>query len=404
MHATVLRFLRPRLDPGHLLVGDTLVQAPLDPLLTHGGLWSVGFHQGRLVAEVSLRDVLLLGQVDTALAHLSERGEGDSLLAQTLRDEAPEVPEGLSWSVRLQLALAEHALGRTPDAAAIEALRTHAPSGREARRLERTVDAWSRPPEARRERPVRAVERTQVPLLMEIVRKGDLEGGWAQVTWAVDHLEYLRPLDLEQLAEVQMLYADTAGARVTVERLPWSKAQELWPRLFGAEGQARVDQARERVLAVIDAAFDGVPFPGPDHRSLHQANAWDDYERCDQSLDHTGRWQDLPREHLLANQWALAHLDGPGLHYVLPAAMSLMVREGEDTRPDHGSGWIFESTRFTLYILGPNDQLAEYQRERLGGWTPAQYAALVEFAVFIDLEPKHIASLRDLAEGRGWPS
>lgn len=403
MHPSVLRFLRPRLDPHHLLVGDTLVQAPLAPLLTHGGLWSVGFHQGRLVAEVSLRDVLLLGQVDTALAHLSARGEGDSLLAQTLRDEAPEIPEGVSWSVRLQLALAEHALGRTPTGDAVAQLRAHAPGGREARRLERTLRAWTEPTTGR-ERPVRPVERTQVPLLMEIVRKGDLEGGWAQVTWAVDHLDYLSPLDLEQLAEVQLLYGETAAARRTLERLPVSRSQALWPRLFGAVGQAVVDQDRARVLAVIDAAFDGVPFPGPEHRSLHQANAWDDYETCDQSLDHTGRWQDLPRAHLLTNQWALPHLDGPGLHYVLPAAMSLMVREGQDTRPDHGSGWIFESTRFTLYILGPTDPLADYQRERLGGWTADQYAALVEFAVFIDLEPKHIASLRDLAEGRGWPS
>ncbi|KIG16782.1 hypothetical protein DB30_04126 [Enhygromyxa salina] len=125
------------------------------------------------------------------------------------------------------------------------------------------------------------------------------------------------------------------------------------------------------ILDQIERAFDGVPYP-VSGRSLHQANAWDDYETCDDSRDHKGRWQDIPDAHFERCQWALAHLDVEGMHYYLPAAMSFTLR----TR-DSGPSILHESVVFTLQpSMG---DLREYQRQRFARLTAPQRAAIYGF-------------------------
>ncbi|MCW5805373.1 MAG: hypothetical protein KIT31_23590 [Deltaproteobacteria bacterium] len=134
---------------------------------------------------------------------------------------------------------------------------------------------------------------------------------------------------------------------------------------------------RERViramLAWIDRAFDGIPVPGKNHRTIHQAEAADNHDGCDRSRDHLGRWQDLPDEHLLVNQWALPHLDGAGLHYYAPAVMSFALRHPHHERDT----WITQSFEFTL--VPSKGDLRAYQESRFERFDRAQRAAIYAF-------------------------
>ena len=130
----------------------------------------------------------------------------------------------------------------------------------------------------------------------------------------------------------------------------------------------------EEALRAIAQAFDGVPPPGPDSRTLAQAEAWDSYRTCGRAGSHLGRWQDLPAAELQDNPWALPHLDAAGLHYYLPAIMthSLVTPEAEQ-------GWIHESLIYTLSPQENDHRLRSYQRERLARLTLAQRAAILGF-------------------------
>lgn len=94
----------------------------------------------------------------------------------------------------------------------------------------------------------------------------------------------------------------------------------------------------------IEQAFDGIPAPGEGHLTLYQAEAADDYAKCDRSRDHLGRWQELPEQHLLDCQWALAYLDEQGIAYYLPAVMCFACRYSFAS-PD---GWLTESLSYKL--------------------------------------------------------
>jgi uncharacterized protein (TIGR02996 family) len=84
------------------------------------------------------------------------------------------------------------------------------------------------------------------------------------------------------------------------------------------------------VAAVLDwiwRAFDGGSAPDEDHYTLHQAQAAANYDTCDRSRDFLGRWQELPAEQLLANQWALAHLDDQGHPLLLACRHELRLAD-----------------------------------------------------------------------------
>jgi hypothetical protein len=138
-------------------------------------------------------------------------------------------------------------------------------------------------------------------------------------------------------------------------------------KLFGQRGAARVQREKAEVLAVIEAAFNGIDFPGPEHMSLYQAEAEDTYDSCDQSRDHKGRWQDLPRTHILECQWALSYLGKPSLPYYLPAIMSFVVREYDLDADDHKSRWIFHSMECHLRFDKPEPSKASGSKNATAG-------------------------------------
>jgi uncharacterized protein (TIGR02996 family) len=157
------------------------------------------------------------------------------------------------------------------------------------------------------------------------------------------------------------------------------------------------------VLAWIDRAFDGVPVPDEDHRTLQEAEAADNYEQGDRSLAHTGRWQDLPEEHLLDNQWALSHLDEQGIRYYLPAVMCFALRHrstgyrGTSHERDY---WLTESLGYTLQPS--NDNLRDYQERRFALLDRAQRAVIYAFALLSGNEQAAMAwSLVYVAESDG---
>lgn len=163
-------------------------------------------------------------------------------------------------------------------------------------------------------------------------------------------------------------------------------------RKAAADAERKRVSARDApILELIERAFDGVPLPDADHLTLHQAEAWDSYERVDQRKDHRGRWQDLPDAHLDACSNALAHLDEQGIPYYLPAIMSHFLRH-------RGEGsWLHESL---LYALEPSGGgLRDYQRRRFGRLTHAQRAAVLVFLEHVEVEEKVLDSWRRVVEG-----
>ncbi len=127
------------------------------------------------------------------------------------------------------------------------------------------------------------------------------------------------------------------------------------------------------VLAWIERAFDGVSPPDEDHTTLHQAEAADNYEGCDRSRDFLGRWQEFPDDQLLANQWALPHLDEQGIHYYVPAVMSFALRHHE------AGGWLTESLEYTLQPSSA--PLRDYQQQRFSLLDRGQRAAIYAYSL-----------------------
>lgn len=141
------------------------------------------------------------------------------------------------------------------------------------------------------------------------------------------------------------------------------------------------ERHRERVtaamLAWIDRAFDGVPPPDDKHYTIRQAEAADNHAWSDRSLDHLGRWQDLPDQELLDNQWALPHLDDRGIDYYAPAIMSFALRQPYGTR--WHTHWITESLEYTLQPSEAN--LRSWQRGKFQWFDRAQRAAIYAYTL-----------------------
>ncbi|MEM9195082.1 MAG: DUF6714 family protein [Myxococcota bacterium] len=130
------------------------------------------------------------------------------------------------------------------------------------------------------------------------------------------------------------------------------------------------------LLDQIRRAFSDVPPPDAEHRTLRQAEAWDDYRIVDQARDHKGPWWDLPDAHIRECQNAIPHLDAQGIHYYLPALMSHFVRS------EPSSLWVHQSL---LYFLQPSTgDLKDYQRGRMVLFTYPQRQAILAFLQHID--------------------
>lgn len=153
------------------------------------------------------------------------------------------------------------------------------------------------------------------------------------------------------------------------------------------------------MLEVIRRAFAGVPVPDASHRTLYQAEAWDEYELVDQDKDHKGPWTTLPDADLLACQNALPHLDAHGMHYYLPAVMSHFVRTSPKRRADK---WIHVSL---LYRLEPSTgDLKAHQRAQFERLTHEQRKAILAFLEHIEAPEQLTRPWRRVVEAGDTPS
>jgi hypothetical protein len=133
----------------------------------------------------------------------------------------------------------------------------------------------------------------------------------------------------------------------------------------------------EQLITIIEAAFNGVP--QPTHRTLHDAEAWDNYSQCseeDRKKDDIGRWQNLPMEHIEECQYALPHLDKTGMRFYLPAYMTWYLKS------PNASGWWGDSTLYSLNNHQNDPKLADYHRERFSLFTKEQLTACALFVKF----------------------
>ena len=141
----------------------------------------------------------------------------------------------------------------------------------------------------------------------------------------------------------------------------------------GPPAKARRPCFLTEVNELLEQAFDGVPVPEPPSRTLYQAQAEDNHERCDRSRDHLGRWQDLPDDHLSDCTNALSYLDAHGIRYYLPAMLRVeLLRVLEPTGRDD---LYLDDPVFHL-TPDPTDAHRDYTRGRMSLLDLRQRAAI----------------------------
>jgi hypothetical protein len=431
---SVAQFLEPRICPDTILVNDQPVAAEALALLRANLVWSVAYDEGRLLGEVILQDLLSFGELGPVRAYLAASARQPELLRRAVAGERldPSAFKDLTLHEAATVLLAQRAAGAPMSAAALaEVMEALGASLRDdlERSSYQTLQArlaaavGGLPWGPLTDEPIEALSETQLDRPPEpdtFLFSGDLAGSLRQLERAIareeeeDRRRAARGEDppwaggaWPRLAAVRrLLTGDDAAAMALLERARFCDVHDAWPRLFGAAGRARVQREKDEVLAVIEAAFDGVPFPGPEHRSLYQAEAADNRTSCDQSRDHKGRWQDLPREQLLECQWALPHLGAASLPYYLPAIMSFAVRERDQRREDHKTRWIFEAMEYHLkfYVDAEHEELRQLKEARHSQLTRAQLGAIARFADFYCCEDEDRRRWHALAGGAAWPA
>jgi len=162
---------------------------------------------------------------------------------------------------------------------------------------------------------------------------------------------------------------------------------------YGEEGNRdlRADEAeRLRVLAEIEAAFDGVS--REDGVTLHEADVIDHYGGDDEraaarKLDTETRWQDAD---LKTFGSVLCFLDVKGFRYYIPAYLCWTLRFGET-----GYEWTNEQVVHQLCVESPDshgyfrltaetaDRLMAWKRARHDTFRPAEAKAILAFLRFV---------------------
>ena len=189
-------------------------------------------------------------------------------------------------------------------------------------------------------------------------------------------------------------YAPTALLReldIPITQIIASLASKYKTQDWSPQLAPHLQRIYDALIAWIEQAFEDVPFPPTGSPSLYQAEAADNYQACDRSRDHKGRWQDLPQEQLLENEWALPHLGPEGVVYYFPAVMCFALRHGFDT-PDR---WITESLEYSLAPSSAN--LRDHQRQRLQLLTQEQRRAIFAYTLALGSEAP-MSAWRDATE------
>ena len=412
MRRSTAQFLETRLWPDHIWLHGP-VAADAIGLLHRGLIWTLRYDAGRLLGEVTVPDLLVTGHADVVQRSCEAHAPESALLA-TLRGEPVDVGPLGTFDHR-DVLLARKARGHTVEPQDIDAYAAKFVDPSDAYRVDvlrhLLALAPGRSPRSLTDAPIDVRPDTDVELLgvMDFVTTGDREGCLRRLAGALEQCEDLpvarAAFRLSELAALcRLLTGDDATAKAILERAPLDTVRDAWRAIFGEEGEARIQRDKNKVLVAIEEAFDGVPFPGEPHRSLFQAQAADSWAGCDQSRDHKGRWQDLPREHILACQFALPHLGAESLPYYLPAIMSFVVREHDVPRPDHGSRWIFDSMEYHLRFCLRDARLREDAIDRHRLLTREQLAAIACFADYYRCSPEDRMRWHAIARGAAWPT
>jgi hypothetical protein len=203
--------------------------------------------------------------------------------------------------------------------------------------------------------------------------------------WALDREEpgwsyYLRTQHLALLRRARLGW--NRGRDDRFATLAAGPALHLYvaPQASGTDRPLTAHYQRliEAAIARIDAAFDGRPPPGEGQRTLYQAEAADNSssEVPDRAGDHAGRWQEIPPQQLLDNQWALAHLDAEALRYYLPAFMTFALR---NRWSELRCGPLIDNTS-SLILPGRSDDSRQHRRKYLSRLVRSERVAICTFA------------------------
>lgn len=405
MLVSVARYLRTRLDPETVMVFSTPVPADALLLLGQGLVWDATYDDGRLIGCVTLSDLLKAGHLDIALAWFERKPDTTSPLYRRLQGETVSAEERsrLSFDDRCDLVAVDYARDAVdPDelvglAALVD---TDVEKLQELREVLAGKPGWTAPSGTG----ICELPPGTDPTVLSYIWSGDHAGCLKQLGEWVERLEAAPPSDTEWpdvAAMHRFLTGDDDAAMAYLERERFSDVRRDWKAIFG---DARIVAEQQPVLEQVEAAFDGVPFPGPDHTSLYQAEAADNCSSCSQDKDHKGRWQDIPREQILDCQFAIFWLGAHSLPYYLPAIMHVADRERDEERDDHGPGMLFDILLSFLTFILDDKGLREKQRDRVRQMTPEQLAAIARFAEHYGASVDDVARWKHVATGGEWPA
>jgi hypothetical protein len=410
--AAVAQLLEARLRLDAIVVNDLIVKSDALPFIRAGLICTVSLREQQFIGEVTSLSLLQSGQLHAAQAWLDAGGYASPGLELALRGYRLDAAQlaGVGYDDRCTILSIYRASGIPMDSPAAMLLETAPcdmpdPSGLAALHKMR-----AEPPAQSMDadEPIKTVDLDATPDIETFLWTGNLAECLQQLALAIERKSAAQEVSdvstyWASLAEVALFFTgDEPTAMRLLERECFRYSANDWPRLFGPRGSARLLQEKSEVLATIEAAFDGIVFPGPAHRSLYQAEAEDNYRGCDQSEDHQGRWQDLPRKHMLDCQWALPFLGSVSLQYYLPAIMSFAVRESEDGLESGLVLWIFFSLeQLLLFKRGPS---AHRMREKFHVFSLSQLAAVSRFAEYYLHSLSDRRQWKAVASGGEWPT
>jgi hypothetical protein len=169
-------------------------------------------------------------------------------------------------------------------------------------------------------------------------------------------------------------------------RASWLESVRAVVGCTGRRPLPRAQRDLAPVAQTIEAAFDGVPAPGPGARTLFEAEEADSWGTTDVArgrASHRGRWQDLPTDELRDGYSAWSYLSASGLRYYAPAVMLRHLewseQRADEWRPALYLG-LFEGIAFAFSPSGvEDDDQRAYMEERLAPLTAPQRRAVLRF-------------------------
>ena len=150
----------------------------------------------------------------------------------------------------------------------------------------------------------------------------------------------------------------------------------------------------EELKKEIIEAFKDVSFPS--HCGIHAAEAIDDrvsdpieLRKITKKMDFSGKWWDIPEEHISGNSLGFNYLDSEGVLYYLPAFMLLAI-EKPIYKNLHTLAWELSPT----VELEPDDKgLYKHFREKFSKITGNKRIVCIKFMHFLKEKLSTISAL-----------